>query len=504
MLKLSSLLSYDSVMIQCHDNPDADALGSALGLYRYFRAQGKEAQIVYGGFAPIQKSNLTLFTRLLDIPARYISGEEAPVWDGLLITVDCQYKAGNVKPIAAKQVAVIDHHMAETELPELSDVRPYLGSCSTLVWALLRQEGFDFGHCPDVAAALYYGLFTDTNSLAEISHPLDRDMRDSLRFDPALLKRLRNTNLSIGDLALAGEALIRHTLDEDTRSAVFQADPCDPNILGFTADLALQVDCIDVCVVFCQLPAGIKLSVRSCVREVMASELAASLCKGVGSGGGHKDKAGGFLSRDALSRLGLSPAAFLRQRLTEYFAAYDLLYCGRLGIDTAVLPRYVKKPLPLGFVPSTELFPPGTQMTVRTLEGDAVTVAGEDIYIMIGLRQEVYPIRREKFLASYRALEERYVPDPRFLPEGSYTPTVKGGPEMSAAPLFENARACVGTGGSFVYIKRLTRPTKLFTVWNPEGYMFGGPGDCLAIRSDDGEDAYIIDGRIFDLSYEEL
>lgn len=60
------------------------------------------------------------------------------------------------------------------------------------------------------------------------------------------------------------------------------------------SDLVLQVSEIDVCVVFNVLDFSIKFSVRSCVKETKASHLAQVISKGIGSGGGHLTKAGGF------------------------------------------------------------------------------------------------------------------------------------------------------------------------------------------------------------------
>ncbi len=48
-MKLSSLLEYDSIVIQCHDNPDADAICSGYVLYRYFSAHGKKVRFIYSG-----------------------------------------------------------------------------------------------------------------------------------------------------------------------------------------------------------------------------------------------------------------------------------------------------------------------------------------------------------------------------------------------------------------------------------------------------------------------
>ena len=67
-MRLSELLEYDSIVVQCHDNPDADAIASGYGVYTYLKGQGKDARFIYGGRFPIQKSNLVLMVTELKIP----------------------------------------------------------------------------------------------------------------------------------------------------------------------------------------------------------------------------------------------------------------------------------------------------------------------------------------------------------------------------------------------------------------------------------------------------
>ena len=55
---LDKIASNKYITIQCHDNPDPDALASAFGLYRYFSGKGIKAQIIYSGKFKIRKSNL--------------------------------------------------------------------------------------------------------------------------------------------------------------------------------------------------------------------------------------------------------------------------------------------------------------------------------------------------------------------------------------------------------------------------------------------------------------
>jgi phosphoglycolate phosphatase len=498
------------VVIQCHDDPDPDAIASAFALYTFLSEQGRDVQIVYGGFSEIQKTNLLLMAVELKIPLKFIKYDDnSPIFEGngknILITVDCQYGIGNVKKFAADEVAIIDHHVKESSVPSLSDIRPFLGSCSTIMWHLLYNAGFDFKNHLDVGTALYYGLYTDTNSLSEIMHPLDKDLRDNIKYDSGLIKKLKNSNLSIGDLTIAANTLNNRRICEKINSAVFEAEPCDPNILGFTSDLALQVDNIDVCIVYCRLNGGLKLSVRSCVREVMANELVERICQGIGSGGGHNSKAGGFISMDMLEEDGAAiPSDFLLERLTQYFAEYDHIYGDRLKMDTNKLAKYRKKAIPIGFVRSIDVFPIGTELLIRTLEGDTHVMADPDIYIMIGIDQGAWPIKRVKFEASYRELDSPYKQDEQFKCENGYEPTVKDRIQSEAKSLLPFVRSCVPTGESIIYAIKLERRTKVFTPWNLEGYMFGGIGDYLEIRSDDIKDAYVIEESIFHKTYTKI
>ena len=59
-LKLSDFCRYQKVVIQCHDNPDADALASGFALRWFLAKKGVDVRFVYGGANPITKSNLVL------------------------------------------------------------------------------------------------------------------------------------------------------------------------------------------------------------------------------------------------------------------------------------------------------------------------------------------------------------------------------------------------------------------------------------------------------------
>ena len=495
-MKLSDLQEYSNIVIQAHDNPDPDAIASAFGLYTYFKDKGKNVQIVYSGRTQIQKSNLVLMITECKIPIEYVEAE-TDFGDALLITVDCQHKEGNVSDLFANTVAIIDHHQGTGE-GDYKEIVPYLGSCSTLVWSMMVKEGFDIEDNVKLGTAFYYGLMTDTGNFMEVSHPLDRDMMDTINYSKSLIKLFTNSNISLQELEIAGEALIHYDYDEENACLVIHSQPCDPNILGFVNDLALQVDKIKVSVVFNETNGGYKLSVRSCSKEVKANELASYLTDGIGSGGGHTEKAGGYIDYELFEdhRKECTMEEYLKNKLKEYFDNSTIIYAKDYNISLDGMNKYVKKHIQRGFVDLSKILPQGTPITIRTLEGDVDTKVDEKYYILIGLKGEVYPILKEKFYKSYHESEDEYDFN------GEYDPAVHIKNEGRVLNLISHAKACVNYDTSFIYARELDSIVKIFTFWDEESYYLGKPGDFFACRVDDIKDIYIIERDVFFKTYD--
>lgn len=497
-MKLSDFLKYNNIVIQCHDNPDADAIASGFGVYWYLKRMGRNARFIYGGRNQIQKSNLVLMISELAIPIEYVEHLERP---DLLITVDCQYGEGNVTRFEADEIAVIDHHQISGVLPRLSDVRSNLGACSTVVKELLEAEGLNINENKKLSTALYYGLLTDTNNFTEISHPLDKDLRDDAVFERSTIVRFRNANLSLKELEIAGLALIGYDFNENYRYAVVEAKPCDPNILGMISDLVLEVDTVDTCLVYSTLPFGIKISVRSCMKEVKACELAEFITDGIGSGGGHLEKAGGFIQMELLSKQYpdiREIKEFFKYRMNDYFDDVEIIYAKDYDIDVSNMKLYKKQKIKVGYVKGTDMVPAGSKIAVRTLEGDLDVEIQEDTYIMIGIQGEIYPNKKAKFERSYECLDEAY------MFEGEYGPTIKDNTEGKHISLIPYAKSCISTGEVYIHVKQLDHRVKVFTAWDDEKYMLGKEGDYLAVRKDDMHDIYIIEKKIFESTYQEV
>ncbi|MCR4755015.1 MAG: DHH family phosphoesterase [Lachnospiraceae bacterium] len=498
-LVLEDLLKYDDIVIQCHDNPDADALASGFALKWYLNKHGKDARFIYGGRNTVQKKNLKLMINNLNIEVEHVQELKKPQ---LLVTVDCQYGESNVTKFEAETVAVIDHHQVSGELPSLSEVRSNYGSCATVIYELLSIEDIDVNEDEDLATALFYGLMTDTGGFSEVSHPSDKDLRDIAkpRFSDIIL--FKNSNISKEELVIAGDALKHANYDEEKVYAIVEAKPCDPNILGIISDMLLEVDSIDTCLVYSILPFGVKISVRSCVKEVKASEMAAFLTAGYGGGGGHLIKAGGLLKKDLLIQAGISYdnstiRHFLDNRMHEYFENIEIIYAGERKEDVSDYLYCVKKEVKVGYVECNKIAPVGTKIMIRTLEGDVDVEISDDLVIIIGVDGEIYPTNLKKFSVGYRVLEgEEYVYP------GEYAPKVTNNLTGERIKLLPYAKACVATGGAGIYAKELDHRVKVFTTWDPDKYYLGVPGDYLAVRTDDYSDIYVIAGDIFYKTYD--
>ncbi|MBQ6888495.1 MAG: DHH family phosphoesterase [Lachnospiraceae bacterium] len=502
-MRLSELEKYNPITIQCHDNPDADAIASGFGLYTYFKSKGKDVRLIYSGRNRIHKANLKLMVEKLEIPVVYMEEVNQHI-EGLLITVDCQYGAGNVTRLDADRVAVIDHHQVEIGNIELQEIRSNLGSCSTLVWRMMLEEGYPVEKDSILGTALYYGLYSDTNQFAEISNPLDMDLRDSIECDMSLIRLFRNSNLTLKELELAGIALIRYIYNDDHRYAIIKAQPCDPNILGIISDFLIQVDEVWTCIVYNEINDGYKLSVRSCIKEVDASELAAFVSEKIGSGGGHIEKAGGFISKKLYEEYypTLHSEAYFSEKVNEYFDNTQIIYADEYEIDISDMKKYIKKKIPVGYVKAAEILPVGTPITIRTLEGDVDMTVEPDLYIMIGIKGEVYPTRKSKFEKSYQILDEPYDMH-SCAAKTDYVPTIKNRMDGSTQFLTNHASACIPTGKTSIYAKPMEHMVKVFTAWDKEKYMVGKTGDYLAVRCDDLHDIYVVEEDIFEKTYEQ-
>ena len=494
-MRLSELLKFDDIVIQCHDTPDADALASGFAVHWYLTKMGKKPRFIYRGVHEVSKDNLIIMLRELEIPAEFVPDfDEKPE---LLINVDCQHGQKNVTDTDAENIAIIDHHERCWKGNELTEIRSNIGSCATVIWDLLRFEGLDANEDKKLATALYYGLYTDTKRFNEVAHPLDKDMIDSLQINKPLVTTMCNSNISLDELKITGKAILDYKYYPEYRYMIITADKCDPTILGVISDFSMETTDVDVCVAYYISEEEVKFSVRSCTKEVHANEVAAFLAEGIGGGGGHLYKAGGALRPNLIQGMG-DIFDIIKGRMDSYYNKYEIIYAERTVLDTSGMKLYEKLPQTLGCVKLSNVYPVGSLVEIRTLEGDINVKIADDMYLMIGLQGEVYPISEEKLRSSYIKGEGRF--ERTF----EYEPSIHNAVTGAKTGVLEYAENVISTAKTKIYARPLTGCVKLFTMWDDEKYYSGEPGDYIAVREDDEHDIYIINKEMFPQLYKEI
>ncbi len=206
-----------AVAIACHVNPDADALGSSLGLSLFLRSRGVRTVCSF----PNEPFELPRWALELPGHDHLVPPGEFPEAPALMVTCDTASmdRLATLGRSAARAAELIwiDHHRSNDGLGTIPLVDPAASSTCEIVYRLVRAIG---GPLPDEAAmCLYAGLVTDTGRFQyEAVRPQTLRVAAELRehdFDHAHLARVLYEDNRTAYLHVLGVALGRVELDPD-------------------------------------------------------------------------------------------------------------------------------------------------------------------------------------------------------------------------------------------------------------------------------------------------
>ena len=161
----------DKIMIMGHTNPDIDAIGSALGIYRIAKTLGKEARIVANVETPSIKD---LYESIKDqYQEVFINSETALAQvdsETLLVVVDTHKKTYVESPellTKTNKIVVIDHHRRSADFIDnsiLTFQEVYASSAAELVTEIIQYTQNEVELSEVEAEALYAGIMMDTKN----------------------------------------------------------------------------------------------------------------------------------------------------------------------------------------------------------------------------------------------------------------------------------------------------------------------------------------------------
>jgi nanoRNase/pAp phosphatase (c-di-AMP/oligoRNAs hydrolase) len=289
-----SLDGCTKLLIIPHNDPDPDAIASALGLHYFVTTKyGIETRIGYRGI--IGRAENKALVRYLNYPLQKLDLNEIQR-DTAIALVDTQPGAGNNPlPTDFPATIVIDHHAwQDTSISaQFIDIRPEIGATSSILTEYIQAAGLDF--TTSLATALFYGIKADTMGLGRSASSVDvaaylflqskvdiealsqiEHAQVSLTYFMSLDKALHTTHLYDNDLVISNIGILQY-----------------PDLGAEIADLLSRLQDVNWVVCMGVYEDELILSVRSRSPRHDAGNLAHTIIGDLGTAGGHGTMAGG-------------------------------------------------------------------------------------------------------------------------------------------------------------------------------------------------------------------
>ncbi|WP_267643020.1 DHH family phosphoesterase [Haloarchaeobius amylolyticus] len=274
-----------------HDNPDPDAIASAVALSRLSKAVGTPAEACY--FGDISHQQNRAMVNLLDLDLRNLDpADDLGEFDGFALVDHSRPGVNDQLPEELHVDIVVDHHPPRGAIQgTYTDLRYDVGATSTL----LTDHFYRFGVSLDktVATALLYGIQIDTQEFSREVSTLDFEAAATLlpHVDEVVLERIESPSIS-GDTL---DTMARAIENRQVRGSVLVTGAGrinDRDALPQAADKLLTMDGITTTLVYGFMEGMVYISARAQGTDIDLGETLRSAFNQIGSAGGHADMAG--------------------------------------------------------------------------------------------------------------------------------------------------------------------------------------------------------------------
>ncbi len=291
--------SNQSFVISSHVNPDGDSVGSALGIYEFLKALGKNVVVAMNDTIPDAYTWLDPDGDIL-APATEADIERLGSVD-VVVIVDANSwdRVGRLRKSLEESPAVkivIDHHPYNELITPFSVIETKASSTAELVYDLIDSIGAPL--TARAADALYTGILTDTVSFrfarsAPCAHVIAAKLL-STGVDPSRVydqvynhntgARTRLMGRALSNIRITGCGRIAWLTV--TRAMIEETGALSSDTSGFV-DVTMTIAGIEIGIIFVEAKDGaIQISLRS-RRETDVNQIAVGL-----GGGGHRNAAG--------------------------------------------------------------------------------------------------------------------------------------------------------------------------------------------------------------------
>jgi len=290
------------ILIVCHDNPDPDALASALAMKHLCESLGHTSTIIHGGMIEHQQNRAMVKLLEMDVRKLILDWEIEDLLNesDVVICVDFSHPgANNILPPTCVPHIVIDHHTSEVRpAGDVILVRSEFAATSSLIASVLMNSGVEMN--TKVATALAFGIRTDTLGFTRSFNAVDLRALSWLGawIDWDLMRSFESPPRSQEVLAIFRQALKDATLN-DGLMLVPVTDMADRDALSQVADFLLPTEGVDIVVTYGVRMSKVIISARSTKDNIHLGKIFGRTFE-QGSAGGHKELAGGQIPFEEL------------------------------------------------------------------------------------------------------------------------------------------------------------------------------------------------------------
>lgn len=280
--------------VVAHDNPDPDAIASAVALVDLAESVGVEADACY--FGEISHQENRAMVNLLDLDLRNLGDDESLEEFAAFALVDHSRPGVNDGlPEDLEVDLVIDHHPPRGPVPgAFVELREHVGATSTILTE--HVDRFDIEFDPSTATALLYGIRIDTDDFTRETSPADFHAASILfdHADASLLEQIERPTVEGETLETIARA-IKNRVQYGSVVVASVGRLSNRDALPQAADQLLAMDGVDTTLVFGFRNEMAFLSARSRANDVDLGETLRDAFDRIGSAGGHADMAGAQL-----------------------------------------------------------------------------------------------------------------------------------------------------------------------------------------------------------------
>ncbi|SFR44983.1 DHH family phosphoesterase [Halogeometricum limi] len=314
---LRVLKSVDGTLaVVMHDNPDPDAIASALALARIAESVGVRAEPCY--FGEISHQENRALVNLLEVSLTNLErGADTSGYGGVALVDHSRPGVNDGLPEDTEVDIVVDHHPPRAPVEaRFLDLRRDIGATSTLIADYLRRLGVEPGET--VATALLFGIRVDTRDFTREVSVTDFEAAAWLvpHANLSTLQRVESPSMSSEVL----ETLARAIQNRDVRGDVLATNVGeirDRDALAQAADRLLDMEGTRVTVVYGFKEGTVYVSGRARGTDVDLGETLRDALGPIGSAGGHADMAGAQIPLGILADVGEDSRESLSRVVTD-------------------------------------------------------------------------------------------------------------------------------------------------------------------------------------------